>query len=49
MISSGAADVDGENLLGEDLTGAVGAENAYRDFDLLAGLAAPAHRFEQPP
>jgi len=27
----------------KNLTVAVGAENANRDFDWLAGLAAPAH------
>jgi len=43
-----AADVDGESLLRKDLTAAVRAENAYRDFDLFAGLATPAHHFEQP-
>src|SRR5580700_151342 len=43
-FGAGPADVDGGDLLGEDLAVAVGAENAYRDLDLLAGLGALAHR-----
>ena len=47
-LGPGAADIDGQDLLGKNLTVAIGAEDANRDFDLLAGVAAPAHRFEQP-
>ena len=44
-----AADVDGGNFFGEDLTVTVGAENAYGDFDVFPGLGAPAHPCWQPP
>lgn len=40
------ADVDSASLFRKDLTATIGAENTYRDFDLLPGLATPAHQFE---
>jgi hypothetical protein len=44
-----SADVNGEHLLGEDVTVAVSTEDSYRNFGFLTGLAAFAHLFEQPP
>src|ERR1700679_2376044 len=39
-FSPGSADIDSDDLLGEDLTVDVGAENANWDFDFLAEMVA---------
>jgi len=41
-------DVEGENLLGEDLAAAVRPENSDRHFDFLAGLSAFTHILNRP-